>query len=609
MMPFFENLTKSYKLEFADLLFVLSVITILYTNWEFIDTLEQIPSPIYGGDYYNGLGGVMHLVEGGSLFESAQMRGEIPWVPWLYHLLVSLFSIISGIDPMNALLFFSLITQFFSLIVVYAFIQYLLKDKYISLIGVMLSTRFFPVFKYTDFSTALIMPAFLFFLYLFLERQSLKRSVFAGIFLGLAGLSNTQAFFLGFLILGFSALLYIGKKAISFKEKISFHLDEGTLSSVRLFAIVFVFGFLISLLFWYWPIFVYKGKTLNPIQDITSPDMREPSVLWDSIFGIFLSFVLPYQSDLWILFTLFNLVGIGYVFLNLKKDNVSLFLLTLFIVFVFSALHPLLTLPIFDFHLMNFMMTDRLGILSILLVSYGIHALIQKFANQRTLILAFLLLLAFSYFFDVFEGKKSDPWVSVGEVSLDEPYVELQQWILDNTNVNDVFITTNEDGFMMNALTGRKSVSYRRTHTSPYTDMDKRMADQAVIVYGNNPDKIEELLDKYNVTYLLWTDRWLYNEFNIDESGYVVGFFDPLAVADSELYRYYWETNGVVYSSFEIPLDPAPRENVPTYDVLVAFPSNASVDTPYSNLLLNYFTLKKVISYQGYEYFRIYERT
>src|SRR3989344_8578193 len=107
------------RFSYGDILFLLVSLVMLSYTFGFVTQLKQIPSPLYGGDYYNGLGGVIHILDGGSILNSAQMAGEIPWVPWLYHLSVAIFSRITGIEPMMALIDFSVIIEVLALAVIY----------------------------------------------------------------------------------------------------------------------------------------------------------------------------------------------------------------------------------------------------------------------------------------------------------------------------------------------------------------------------------------------------------------------------------------------------------------------------------------------------------
>src|SRR3989338_6009562 len=73
-------------------------LTVAFVNYNFLSQFKQLPSPLYGGDYYNHLGSIYHIYYGGSVFENGQMHGESQWVPWFYHLSVVILSKITGID-------------------------------------------------------------------------------------------------------------------------------------------------------------------------------------------------------------------------------------------------------------------------------------------------------------------------------------------------------------------------------------------------------------------------------------------------------------------------------------------------------------------------------
>ena len=67
----------------------------------------------------------------------------------------------------------------------------------------------------------------------------------------------------------------------------------------------------------------------------------------------------------------------------------------------------------------------------------------------------------------------------------------------------------------------------------------------------------------------------------------------------------YWGSNGVRYLEANMPMDPAPRTGVPTYDQLIALPANFSYE-PLANGIYNNFELAKTFNYGGQDVFRIY---
>ncbi len=599
-----------YSFDKADLLFLAILIVALYVSFNYVDQFKQIPSPLYGGDYYNGLGGVIHIVDGGSPLESAQMKGELPWVPWFYHLSVALFSKFTGLEPMFALLNFSHIALVLSGIILYLLIQKLTNNKYVFLVVLPLifSHGNFPLFKYSAFAAMISIPLFLLSLFIFLKCPSIKRAVLSGILLGIVGLSNTQTFFVGFLSFGFVALAFLLPKLINFKSwKLEWNKDSK--EQLKLYLIIFLIGFAISLSFWFKPIFIYQGSTPNDIQNITTPDITSSSTLWKIISSQLYSVFIPYTSGPLLLFTILTLLGL-YKLLLTRSNPESKFALVLLIVWIFLIIHPLITLPLLKMQFVISMMSEKIQpTIAPLLMCFGLSVLYERM-KERKFLLAAVFVILFLTTFTSFWGTwstKGGTFEEMAKEPLLTPWVELSTWVRSNTNVNDVFLTTNEDGFMLNALSGRKIVSYRRAHASPYINMHERMADQAVMVYGTNDAKRVELMEKYDVKYLLLTNRWVLNEFQFDQNnGQLVGFFDPLSIPNTPENKKYWTENGVQFIEVNMPMDPAPPSDAPTYDLLIAIPYEMSFE-PLNPEIYNHFTLKKTIVYEGQEWFKIYE--
>lgn len=592
-------------------LYLLVSLVLLASTYSIIGNYAQIPSPLYGGDYYKGLGDIIHVIDGGSIFESAQMKGELPLAPWLYFLLVSLFSGITGMAAMAAMINFALVADIATLAIFYFLIREITKNGYAPALAVLLvfSFGFSPVMKYSFFSSVVSLPLFILALFWFLKQPSLKTAAIAGLALGLAGLSNSQAFFVAFIAFGIAALVFLLPQLFDFKAR-KLQLSPGPISSLKLYAAIFAIGFLLSMLFWYQPIFVYHGSTPNDIQNITVPDVKNPTYLWGSVTDLFTFALLPFKSGLAWVFSLFSLVGIYHV-LKTRDEFASRFTLVLLAAWAVCIIHPIITLPLLKMHFVNFMMSDQLyPTLVPLMVSFGLVAASGKLQNQsntvKAVALAALIAMAYMNYADYWKVRSASQFEKAGAEPLAAPYTDLSAWIRGNTGVNDVFLTSNEDGFMMNALTGRKTVSYRRAHASPYINMHARMADSAVMAYGTNNALRRELLQKYDVKYLLWTNRWVLNEFQFDAQGNLVGFFDPLTVPANQSNADYWSANGVQFIQFNMPMDPAPRTGVPTYEQLIAIPYNVS-NEPLAPGIYNEFELVKAFSYGGQDVFRIYK--
>ena len=595
------------EVELIDIIFAVFLVASLVWQNGYLSQLKQIPSPLYGGDYYNGLGGVNHILGGGNILESAQMIGEPPWVPWMYHLSVSSFSAISGMDPMHALINFSFVIQVFTLITVYLLAAKVTGNRNVALLSAILMLLSFPVFKYSDFATVLVVPLFTLSLAVFMEKPDRKNALVAGLAMAFMGLSNTQAFFVGMMMFGIAGICLLYPKIKGKKLKAETVLGEKELL-VNL-GILFAVGFALSLLFWFRPIFVFHGQTPNDIQNITYPDVTQMSIFMEQTYGFFVTLLAPFEFDFpGILFSALNVAGLYFV---IRKPDKYGIVLVLLLAGIACILHPMITEPLLKTQLMASMMFGRVAtVLAVLLAAIGLANLVEKIKDRNVAAgaLAICIILAMLMANNVLGVRETDRWAMVGKTAVAEPHAELEAWIKENTNVNDVFLTTNEDGFMMNALTGRKVVSYRRAHASPYTNMHRRMADQAVMVYGTNGQETSGLLDKYGVKYVLVTYNWVSNEFRFSDDGQLAGFFDPLDVPNNATNRAYWDSNGVKYLEVTMSMDPAPPPNVPLYDLIVAMPYPLDSGGPVSPTLIGNFRLVKTVYSEGYPIFQVYER-
>jgi hypothetical protein len=180
-----------------------------------------------------------------------------------------------------------------------------------------------------------------------------------------------------------------------------------------------------------------------------------------------------------------------------------------------------------------------------------------------------------------FNFTSNDEWVQYGQ-SLDtqtQAFFNLADYISNNVNIdNSVFISPHgETAFALNAVTGAKVLHMRRTHANPFVDINKRIADTAVILYGNNSEVRKELIEKYNVKYLVMDDYSYmgmsncYNNwdlFDLEENA--DSSYNCLRVSSLE-YRDYLEENGLEVKEVNARLDPS-QINVPKFDLLIIKP-------------------------------------
>jgi hypothetical protein len=235
-------------------------------------------------------------------------------------------------------------------------------------------------------------------------------------------------------------------------------------------------------------------------------------------------------------------------------------------------------------------MTPLLGGLALA----ALTSFVKKFKDY--ILIAVLLTLMILSILQFNSYIKTDRWIAAGKTDLPVNLAEMQKWVLANTKVNDVFISTNELSFALNALTGRKEVSGRRAHNSMFLDSDKRYAAAAVMLYGNDTQKRKELLKEYSVKYLYWDYYWMQSDFVFDKDGKLTSWFDPLMFIETPEYDALLSAYNITAIKQHTWLDPTVREeNMKKYDVLIITPNQFDMAHPWHPDLDNY--LQEVWNY------------
>ena len=119
----------------------------------------------------------------------------------------------------------------------------------------------------------------------------------------------------------------------------------------------------------------------------------------------------------------------------------------------------------------------------------------------KYLALIFFLLLVLFSSLSFNNNLNENKWMKVGYQEFSSPYlIDVSDWLVTNTDINDGFISSKEIGSSINSLTGRKFLSIRRNQHPITSYVDEREADLAVILHGNNDKVKEELFKKYNIS-------------------------------------------------------------------------------------------------------------
>ncbi|PKP52905.1 MAG: hypothetical protein CVT90_02475, partial [Candidatus Altiarchaeales archaeon HGW-Altiarchaeales-3] len=550
------KLPKLKKLELADFLFILILSFVFILNFNLISQFEQLPSPMYGGDYYYHLGQMNHYDRGGSIFEHSAYLNETQWAPFLYMESIVYFSKITGLDIIHSNLYFSLLILVLSAILIYIFSIYLFKDKLISLIPVVFFCFGFPVFKYSIFDQLLIIPFFLFTLLIAIEKNKFIYYFIAGITYGLVGITHTMGFMVcSIFLVVLISYLYLFRyfkiegeitKKISFDKNLIFkNLKE----NYRNMLVFLGIGIAISLLYWYQPIFIHHLQTPNDMasyqQDYVG--MSGLSYMLDGFKTMFFPFnfssLSSFQEIIGLFITILFDLGLIYLLIKKRREFKHTYLLLILAGVLIATYHYVFTIPIIgkDFF-SSLMLPFLLVTLKPLLLCYGLIMISEKLdlGNTKKYLYVIIILLLLIFNFSVFQDiNEKERWTQVGKQEMPPYLLEMSNWVKSNTGVRDVFISTNEHSFMFNGLTGNKVMNSRRSHSGMYVDVDRRWADSAVILYGNNSKLRSELIKKYNVKYIYWQYDWITMDYRFDQSGKMVGWFDPFLIRDINNYSEY----------------------------------------------------------------------
>lgn len=552
-----------------------------------VSEFKSMPSPLFGGDLYFQLGCIHHMYESSFLdwFKSANMLGQLPAYLPFYGIIVTLFGKLFGLDPMNAMFSLNLILPVAAVLFTFYFLRSLFSSDKIALLGTLFLVNFisFPILKYTDFTAIILVPLFLYSLWLFYKEQNQRNALLLGLMFAVMGLSHTTSFAYSAVIIVSLFIFLIFEKYLQNKE--TFKVKEETMKLAPFFAYSFILGFLISQIIWFGPIFIYHGHSELGNSIWTMPDVKDFAIGLEILYSNINSMFLNLSSILRAVISISAILGLYFLIRNPVKDKESTFLLFLFIV-SFLLIHSyFITSPLFDFHLVPVYMFEMyLAKISVLVALLFIRdrVLTHKYS---TIAFALLIILVFYGWQTSYDKWMTNPYFEGAKYSLSElagagafyvDYSELQNYLLENSDVNDVILSNNELSFAINALSGRKLVVSRRSQNDPFMDFDQRELDAAIIFYGNNLETRLNLLKKYNVKYLYYDAYWFDNlEYIYDEQEQIIGYSDPFMFIASEENENALQQNGIYYFKQYGYIDPAMRdEKIRKYDLLLVSPYN-----------------------------------
>jgi len=566
----------------------LVIIFIILSSY-FIDSVllsfKQLPSPLFGGDYYFQLGHVHHLFDSGPFLSSSNIIGSLPGYLPLYPFCVASFAKIFSLDPMQAMLYFGIILVPLAIFLVYYLLNSLF-DSHTALLTLLIAAPIssFFILKYSTFSQMILMPLFLIMFYCSLTKSKLRYPVLTGFIFGLAGLAHTIAFIAICFIIGITFVYSVCYRVIKKKTWNNVSIKKTT----QTIAIISGIGILIGLLYWYKPLFIFHGKTPNPYLEWNGDNFHSLSVQASFFLANMKNTFFNYNSFISIFSSICSILGIIYLFFLKQWTKRHHFIAIILCSAVIGTFHYIITVPLLNTHFYPPRFEFIWFYLRLFLVGCGIFFIVSLCKKKISLKIIYSILIILIFltgtlsFLTYYYYQKDHQWYEVGRQPFPEYYETLGSYIKTHSDKNSVILSNNELSFMINGITGRKVVTTRRAQNSPFLDMDRRVLDAAIMLYGNNNEKRSELLEKYNIRYFLWDMRWFQLEYTFDDKGNIISYFDPLLLFKGPKAKAELEIYNISYIETKSYVDPAIRgPEVKQFDLYLILPHQMNQQKPW----------------------------
>lgn len=549
---------------FPNYLFLALIIFVIILQLFLVSGLRNLPSPPYGGDIYRERAFTQHYLNGEPIYSDPYIQGEYAFYPNLSYILLAGIAFLTGWSLDKIIIYFPIFLMPFFCIVTYFLAKELTENKRVAWAATTTYILFnFLNMKYSSNLGFLFILLFItYFIKILKNKDSWisKEKIIAGIFMGLASLSHYTSFFIILLIVSVSFFMESAYQ-FAFKKK---KLLEVIKIKIKQYLIFCVIGAIISLFFFYPIIFIYHFNTLNPTNSYAGQDPDTLGVSW--LFNVVMHLFINVSSIPAFFIGLLTILGLILAIMNFNKTGMRV-VLFLFIGSIVMTGHYLITRPLFKFSIVPGNLAVSTTLPAMLLYIIGIlfaTLLIGKiFSNKNaiSMLLVILLIILSAKFVMEFNNINNDRWMQYGKSDDQSIKVinEIQDWILKNTNNNDVFLSNDEGSFMITGISGRNVVFTRRVHASAYVNMEQRYADGIMMLYCKNTSISKKLLEEYNVTYL----------------------YMDVATAQSPIiantaYAKIFDECDISYNIQDIPLEPSVN-NAKRFTNLVVPPQNLTI--------------------------------
>jgi len=530
--------------------------------------LLQLPSPLFGGDYSYQCGCIESIRASGNPMASCGVSDALPGYFPLYGTLVAAFSRLSRLEVVPSMLVLSIVLRAVSAFLVYLVLaEWFGGSAAVALAALWAALNPGLLVKYTEFSAAIIVPLYFHALLRFLRTPRPRHAVTLGLVLAAAGYAHAVVFVGGTVITGIATALATLRR------------PEGGARDVgpRLRGLVIV-GLCetLALGYWYRPLFVFHGRTSpHYVEWNGGQSLATLAERWTYARGLLGSWLRFDDAAAVVLHLLFvgGVVAAGFPAIR-RRFALEVLVASITLAWVF---HFFVTMPLLHTHFIPNYVWRLLWSFAVLLVAGIPVCLALEQLNRprvRLAVCAALLATGLAALALETRGLAAGAEMAAARKPLAPRFLAIRNTILTHTGADDVFLSTNELSFAISALTGRKTLVARRAQNDPFVDMDERNRDAALILYGHDDALRRELIERWHVRYLLWTEDWIPSEYDRDASG-MMSYRDPLLFFYNAEYEARLRRAGVMTDTQRLWVDPFLRgDEYPRFDLTVVTPEN-----------------------------------
>ncbi|MFH0906096.1 MAG: hypothetical protein V1824_02050, partial [archaeon] len=378
-------------------------------------------------------------------------------------------------------------------------------------------------------------------------------------------------------------------------------LKEYIKTNFKYWIIFGVIGAIVSLIYWYAPLFNYHlNMGYYERSHVDLANLADSKQQIDFLVLTLNQYFFSFNSISNFIFSILSIVGIILLIFNKSEDKELKFTQILLLGSIIAVFSYFITEPLLNFNLIPSYISSMYLRVAIIFLGFSSIIYLIKILDKHKLVFlknCILLILILITFVSLLNSEinyyKTNDVFKRTELPIKQHYIELEKYMHNNLNVNDVVITTKELGFGINALGGIKLITGRWMHNGdPYLDLPLRDVETAIVLYGDNLENKLKIIDKYSVDYLYWDYYWINSEYSFDKQGNLVDIYNPLITLNKDKYKSILIANNIKFKDMNYWLDPyGRREEVKKFDILMITPDNyRSFEKPWNTNLDSYLT-------------------